>query len=267
MLSSTQSFCVQKRCNNLDLQPPNTTLNRIEPCYLTSPHYTNPMQQKQQLNRSKISKVMAEPTPAPTPNRAVYGFAWFLFFKTLFVLYVCWAFLPDYFVQKVLGLTYLPDKYFALFLPIIILCALTVFAFLIYPPWNLSMQDDVNNLHTIRDRHVIVRCKHINKGVGKRCENKVDSMPANESNNFNSWLFEKYCSKHKDQIVENMPIDSENGSGDCQINAGFCDCIDKTKCWLQKNPKHLNVLEKRATVPNVCDLDVSDVCKEFFLKK
>lgn len=206
---------------------------------------------------------MAEPTPAPTPNRAVYGFAWFLFFNTLFILYVCWALLPEYILQDVLGLTYLPDKYFALFLPILVLCALTVFAFLIYPPWNITMQDDVNDMHTLRDKHKIVRCQHINSSTGVRCKNKVDAKVADASNNFNTWLFEEYCSEHKDRIDENEPNKSRIGNSD-NISE-FCDCVDKTKCWLNTHTNHLNVLQRRSTVPNVCDLDVSDVCKELFL--
>lgn len=201
---------------------------------------------------------MAEPTPAPTPNRAVYGFAWFLFFKTLFILYVCWALLPEYILNDVLGLTYLPDKYFALFLPILVLCALTIFAFLIYPPWNLSMQDNVNSVQTLRDKHMIVRCRYTHKTSGKQCKNKVDAIVSNETNNFNSWLFEQYCDEHR--IIENV-----NEMDDTKESNEFCDCIDKSKCLLDKRPNHLNVLEKRATVPNVCDLDINDVCKELFL--
>lgn len=202
---------------------------------------------------------MAEPTPSPTPNRAVYGFAWFSAFKTLFVLYVSWALLPEYILQDVLGLTYLPDKYFALFLPILVLCALTIFAFLIYPPWNLSMQDDLNDVHTLRDKHVIVRCQYINPLSGCRCKHKVDAIPANASNNFNSWLFEKYCNEHK---VDKQPM--ENGIGD---TGDFCDCVNKSKCLLYKRPNHLKVLQTRETVPNVCDLDVGNVCKKLFLEE
>lgn len=206
---------------------------------------------------------MAEPTPAPTPSRAVYGFAWFLFFKTLFVLYVCWALLPEYILEDVLQLTYLPDKYFALFLPILVLCALTVFAFLIYPPWNMSMQDDVNNFHTLRDKHTIVRCNYINQSTGNRCQNSVDSIPSTKTNNFNRWLFEKYCGLHKERFDGNTQKESEN-----MLNASeFCDCVNKSKCWLQKHSNHLKVLQKRPTVPNVCDLNISDVCKELFLDK
>lgn len=229
-------------------------------------HRYQTFRRKLDLKHNKSTEIMAEPTPAPTPNRAVYGFAWFLFFKTLFVLYVFWALVPEYILQDILGLTYLPDKYFALFLPILVLCALTVFAFLIYPPLNMSMQDNVNSIHTLRDKNVIVRCKHISNMTGVRCANKVDSIPANESNNFNSWLFEKYCNKHKSQLDNDGTMGSEIGSGDHENSGGFCDCVDKTKCRLYKNPNHLNVLEKRATVPNVCDLDISDVCKELFLE-
>lgn len=212
---------------------------------------------------------MSEPTPAPTPNRAVYGFAWFLFFKTLFILYVCWALLPEYILHDVLGLTYLPDKYFALFLPILVLCALTIFAFLIYPPWNLRLQDNLNNIHTLKDKHMIVRCQYRHKTSGKQCKNKVDPIVANESNNFNSWLFQKYCDEHKNEneIDKHGPNENVNEMGDTNESSnGFCDCIDKSKCLLDKRPNHLNVLEKRATVPNVCDLDLNDVCKELFLK-
>lgn len=211
---------------------------------------------------------MSEPTPAPTPNRAVYGFAWFLFFKTLFILYVCWALLPEYILHDVLGLTYLPDKYFALFLPILVLCALTIFAFLIYPPWNLSMQDDLNSVHTLRDKHMIVRCQYKQKTNGKQCKNKVDAIVANETNNFNSWLFQKYCDEHKNENENENETDEQRNADeadDTNESNGFCDCIDKSKCLLTNRPNHLNVLEKRATVPNVCDLDIKDVCRELFL--
>lgn len=210
---------------------------------------------------------MAEPTPAPTPNRAVYGFAWFLFFKTLFILYVCWALLPEYIVHDVLGLTYLPDKYFALFLPILVLCALTIFAFLIYPPWNLSMQDNLNSVHTLRDKHMIVRCQHTHQTNGKQCKNKVDAIVIDASNNFNSWQFEQYCDEHKNEPVEHRIIENANEMRDANELSGFCDCIDESKCMLSKRPNHLNVLEKRATVPNVCDLDIDDICKELNLDK
>lgn len=201
---------------------------------------------------------MIETTPGPTPNRAVYGFAWFLFSNTLFVLYLFWAFVPEYIQQDVLGLTYLPDKYFAMVLPVWVLTALTFFAFFIYPPWNLAMQDNINDLHTIRDSKTIRRCQYVSALTGKRCEQKVNPIPANDSNNFNIWSFEKFCREHMDRGEES--VESENDELD-----SFCDCIDKSHCLLTKNPIHLNVLRKRETVPSISDLDIVDVSEQLFL--
>lgn len=208
---------------------------------------------------------MSEQTASPTPlnHRAVYGFAWFLFFKTLFVLYVIWALVPDYILEDILGLTYLPPKYFALLIPIVVLCALTIFAFFIYPPWNLAMQDDINDRHTICDNYSIKRCNHLNNVNGKRCEQKVDLIDANETNNFNVWLHEQYCNEHKE-------IKSTDISDTPHMNIDdhkYCDCIDKSKCLLENNPNHLQILQNRLTVASACDLDISDVSKQLFLDK
>lgn len=206
---------------------------------------------------------MAEHTPAPTPNRAVYGFAWFLFFKTLFILYICWAFIPEHILEEQLGLTYLPDKYFALYLPILVLCALTIFTFLIYPPWNLAMQDDINDLHTIRDGYSIHRCQQLITKTGKFCEQKVAETIPDASNEYNIWKREKFCDLHRN---ETNALQSEKHSNENQMK-NYCDCVDKSKCFLTKHPNHLSILNSRATVPSVCDLDISDVSKQFFRER
>lgn len=201
---------------------------------------------------------MSEPTPGPTPNRAVYGFAWFLFSKTLFVLYIIWALIPDYIQRDVFGLTYLPDKYFAMILPVFVLTALTFFAFLIYPPWNLAMQDDINDLHTLRDSRTVRRCQYVFTETGKRCEHKVDAVSASQSNNFNTWTYEEFCPMHGNDTVGN--VNEETG----ELNS-FCDCSNKTDCLLQKKPNHLKLLRNRATVPSITDLDIVDVSKQLYL--
>lgn len=208
---------------------------------------------------------MSEPTPAPTPNRAVYGFAWFVFSKTLFVLFIFWALVPDYIQRDVLGLTYLPDKYFAMLLPVWVLTALTFFAFLIYPSWNMAMQDDINDIHTIRDSRTTRRCQYVFIGPGIRCENKVKPIAANESNNFNMWKFERFCLEHSESGQE-----QENKNQDDTIDpkryANYCDCVDKINCLLQKRPNHVKLLRNRATVPSISDLDIADVSKQLFLE-
>lgn len=197
---------------------------------------------------------MAEHTPAPTPNRAVYGFAWFLFFNTLFVLYVFWAFVPDHILIDTLGLTYLPDKYFALYMPILVLCCLTMFAFLIYPPSNLAMQDEINDMHTICDNYAIRRCTHVCAKTNKKCGEKIEQ---NQSNDTNIWQKGSFCAIHRMQRADETMKSTSN----------YCDCVDKRKCLLTKNPKHLNILAERATVPTVYDLDLAEVCTHIFRER
>lgn len=125
---------------------------------------------------------MAEHTPAPIPTRGVYGFAIFLLFKTLFIIYVIWAYLPLSFLEDVLGLTYLPNKYFAVFLPILVLVAMTLFAFLIYPSLGISMTLNIDDTRTIKDKYSIKRCEFHD------CDNEVKLIK--------NWSYAKFCPVH-----------------------------------------------------------------------
>ncbi|KAH8385929.1 phosphatidylinositol N-acetylglucosaminyltransferase subunit P [Drosophila serrata] len=90
---------------------------------------------------------MPEHSPAPTPHRAIYGFAFYMLFTVLFITYVAWALLPLEF-----GLhSYLPDKYFAVFIPFLLLVFAWFFAFLIYPAINLSMTVNVDAIASVVD--------------------------------------------------------------------------------------------------------------------
>lgn len=217
-----------------------------------------------------IERNMAEHTPVPTPHRAVYGFALFLFFKTLFILYLFWAFVPENIIEEKLGLTYLPDKYFALYIPILVLCALTIFGFFIYPSWNLSMQDNVNDIHTIQDRYSLRRCQYKgnashsgDRSTIKNCERKVNDGNDDDGPT-NMWHRERYCALHRTKAGRNAgPYQTVGAERNIE---NFCDCMDKTKCLLNKNPNHINLMYDRATVPSVCDIDIVDVCKQLFRK-
>ncbi|EDW67009.1 phosphatidylinositol N-acetylglucosaminyltransferase subunit P [Drosophila virilis] len=94
---------------------------------------------------------MPEHSPAPTPHRAIYGFAFYILFTVLFFVYVAWAFLP---VE--LGLhSYLPDKYFAVFVPVLILvCAF--FAVIIYPAINLSLTPNIDSIASVVDLKLVL---------------------------------------------------------------------------------------------------------------
>lgn len=98
---------------------------------------------------------MPEHTPAPTPHRAIYGYAFYLLVITLFVFYLLWALLPT----KEWGLTYLPDKYFAVLLPMLVLVGLSFFAFFIYPAINMSLTADIDDMASVADVPLILKGK------------------------------------------------------------------------------------------------------------
>lgn len=63
---------------------------------------------------------MVEHTPAPSPSRAVYGFAMFLCFNVFFLLYLVWAIVPEKYFEMI-GIDFLPQRYWAVSIPIYIL--------------------------------------------------------------------------------------------------------------------------------------------------
>lgn len=97
---------------------------------------------------------MPEHTPAPTPSRGVYGFVMFLSFQLFFILYLIWALIPErYFFQ--IGITFLPERHWAITVPIYFLTVLTIFAFIIYPSLGFCMTPNVDDLRTIKDKYGI----------------------------------------------------------------------------------------------------------------
>ncbi|XP_030376435.1 phosphatidylinositol N-acetylglucosaminyltransferase subunit P [Scaptodrosophila lebanonensis] len=93
---------------------------------------------------------MPEHSPAPTPHRAIYGFAFYMLFTILFIVYVAWAYLP---VE--LGLhSYLPDKYFAVFIPVLALVGAWFFIVFIYPAINLSLTPNIDAISSVVDPKV-----------------------------------------------------------------------------------------------------------------
>ncbi|XP_046850614.1 phosphatidylinositol N-acetylglucosaminyltransferase subunit P-like isoform X2 [Xenia sp. Carnegie-2017] len=52
---------------------------------------------------------MAEHSPSPTPERAIYGFFLYITTYLVFGLYIMWAFLPDS-ILNYIGITYLPQR-------------------------------------------------------------------------------------------------------------------------------------------------------------
>lgn len=91
---------------------------------------------------------MPEHTPAPTPNRAVYGFVLNLVFKAIFLVFLAWAILPPD-VFATFGITYLPQRYWALAIPMFLLTVITVSFFIVYPSLGLIMNPNSNDIRTV----------------------------------------------------------------------------------------------------------------------
>jgi phosphatidylinositol glycan class P protein len=181
---------------------------------------------------------MAEHSPAPASSRGIYGFVVYLLFSTLFVFYVLWTFIPLEIYEK-LGITELPNKYFALFIPILVLTATTLFAFLIYPGISLCMTPNIDAICTIKDKHAVTRCQFRNDD-GVLCDNKIDHDP------FISWQSPRHCESHY------------QSSGSRIVN--YCDCTEKEKCLLYKVKDHTETLGRRESfIQNSADLNIEDV--------
>ncbi|KAL2751294.1 Phosphatidylinositol N-acetylglucosaminyltransferase subunit P [Vespula maculifrons] len=106
-----------------------------------------------------------EHTPAPYAPRAVYGYAMYIGFNLLFLLYLIWSVVPDYILKDYLGLSYYPSKYWAIAIPVWALTALATFAFIIYPAINLLMTPDIDDIRTITDNYAQHRKETIPGGV------------------------------------------------------------------------------------------------------
>ncbi|XP_053658955.1 uncharacterized protein LOC128708023 [Anopheles marshallii] len=190
---------------------------------------------------------MPEHTPAPTPGRAIYGFVLYLLFKTLFLLYILWAYIPTAWFELV-GLTYLPDKYFALFLPKVTLVAVTLFAFIIYPSLALSMMPDVDDRATVADSNTIVRCEY-SFPDDQCCHQRVeDPFEA-------GWYAKRHCAKHSSRHIETQRT--------VRI-ANFCDCPYEGQCLLRKDPEYLPTLRSKDPIPAVRDLNLSQVSRVLY---
>lgn len=179
---------------------------------------------------------MAEHTPAPTASRGLYGFVLYLLFSTLFIFYVLWAFVPDSYYKSI-GITEIPNKYFALFIPTLILTATTFFAFFIYPSMSFIMTPNIDSPKTITDSSSIRRCQH-KTSDGLQCDKKIPLEP-------NSWRCKTICNDHQEKKAN---------------ITNYCDCIEKEKCLLRIDPNHIEKLNKRENlIKNSGDLDLVEV--------
>jgi len=77
-------------------------------------------------------------TPCPTRKRAVQGFVVYVLSTGAFVLYLAWLLVPEQVLEDSLGITFLPQRYWAVALPIYASVAFFTFVFIVYPSLGLA---------------------------------------------------------------------------------------------------------------------------------
>lgn len=100
--------------------------------------------------------------PSPTESRANYGFALYLSSKTAFVVYLIWAFIPGDWLAFV-GLTYIPQKYWAIVLPVWVCCAILVTT-LLYPAINMLLVPPMNDSSILTDSFALKPVSNVPPG-------------------------------------------------------------------------------------------------------
>lgn len=93
--------------------------------------------------------------PSPTPERAVYGFILYILATAGFILYLMWLFLPENILHSIGFGEFLPQKYWAVALPIYFSVAFFLFVFIVYPSLGLLVTPKIKDVRNITDEFVI----------------------------------------------------------------------------------------------------------------
>lgn len=96
-------------------------------------------------------------SPCPTPKRAVQGFVIYLLTTAAFALYLVWLIVPEEVLRDSLGVTFLPQRYWAVAVPIYLSVAFLTFVFVVYPSLGLIRTPALQrgDLRYIADSHSV----------------------------------------------------------------------------------------------------------------
>ncbi|XP_071945030.1 phosphatidylinositol N-acetylglucosaminyltransferase subunit P-like [Antedon mediterranea] len=90
-------------------------------------------------------------SPGPSHERAIYGFVMYMSSTFALCLYLIWAYLPKSWLHYV-GLTYWPQKYWALAVPVY--CSVCVpFLYFFYTAYNFTITLPLDSINTMQDIH------------------------------------------------------------------------------------------------------------------
>ena len=94
----------------------------------------------------------SQASPAPTPSRAVYGFVMWLLSHLCLLLYLLWALVPDFYLELA-GLEFLPQKYWAVAVPIYLSVCFFCFVFVVYPCLGMLVTPHLEDLGQVTEGH------------------------------------------------------------------------------------------------------------------
>jgi len=85
----------------------------------------------------------------------LYGFVSWILSAFVFILYLCWAFIPNEYLNE-FGMYYIPDKYYAIALPLWL--GVTIFTVhSLYIALCIYSTPDVNSYEVLQDKHSILK--------------------------------------------------------------------------------------------------------------
>jgi len=130
-------------------------------------------------------------TPKRSARKEVYGFVgWMASWVGLFT-YLGWTFLPDS-VLHPLGITYYPDRYWAIAVPMFLLLS-WLYSIIVYLAMNLIDTAPIDSFKTITDDHA----NEITESEGLQEEGQIVAIADVPITVVNELL---YCSKTGDDI-------------------------------------------------------------------